>query len=199
MQQKLLTVIEKKETSRIGASKTKKVDLRIVSATNANLAARINEGTFRQDLFYRINTIELHIPPLRDRGEDIILLAEHFLSIFAMRYDRSGVGLSYDARAKLLKHSWPGNVRELQHCIERSIVLSNSSTLSASDIQITHDLQSPNNGETTETQMSLNLEELERNAIKRAVSMSNGNLTQAAELLGITRFALYRKIDKLGI
>ena len=199
MQQKLLSVIEKKETSRIGASKTKKVDLRIVSATNANLAARISEGTFRQDLFYRINTIELHIPPLRDRGEDIILLAEHFLSIFAMRYDRSGVGLSYDARAKLLKHSWPGNVRELQHCIERSIVLSNSSTLSASDIQITHDLQSPNNGETTETQMSLNLEELERNAIKRAVSMSNGNLTQAAELLGITRFALYRKIDKLGI
>ena len=116
-----------------------------------------------------------------------------------MRYDRSGVGLSDDARAKLLKHSWPGNVRELQHCIERSIVLSNSSTLSASDIQITHNLQSPNNGETTDTQMSLNLEELERNAIKRAVSMSNGNLTQAAELLGITRFALYRKIDKLGI
>ena len=199
MQQKLLTVIEKKETSRIGASKTKKVDLRIVSATNANLAARISEGTFRQDLFYRINTIELHIPPLRDRGEDIILLAEHFLSIFAMRYDRSGVGLSDDARAKLLKHSWPGNVRELQHCIERSIVLSNSSTLSASDIQITHNLQSPNIGETTDTLMSLNLEELERNAIKRAVSMSNGNLTQAAELLGITRFALYRKIDKLGI
>ena len=199
MQQKLLTVIEKKETSRIGASKTKKVDLRIISATNANLAARISEGTFRQDLFYRINTIELHIPPLRDRGEDIILLAEHFLSIFAMRYDRSGVGLSDDARAKLLKHSWPGNVRELQHCIERSIVLSNSSTLSASDIQITHNLQSPNIGETTDTLMSLNLEELERNAIKRAVSMSNGNLTQAAELLGITRFALYRKIDKLGI
>src|SRR5574344_328932 len=199
MQQKLLTVIEKQETSRIGSSTTKKVNLRIISATNANLADRISEGTFRQDLFYRINTIDLHIPPLRERGNDIILLAEHFLSIYAMRYDRSGVGLSDDARAKLLKHSWPGNVRELQHCIERSIVLSNSSTLSASDIQITHNLQSPNNGETTDTLMSLNLEELERNAIKRAVSMSNGNLTQAAELLGITRFALYRKIDKLGI
>lgn len=199
MQQKLLSVIEKKETSRIGSSKTKKVNLRIVSATNANLAARISEGTFRQDLFYRINTIELHIPPLRERGDDIILLAEHFLDIFAMRYDRKGVGLSDDARIKLLKHSWPGNVRELQHCIERSLVLSDSPALSASDIQISSDLQSPNNGETSDAKMPLNLEELERNAIKRAVSMSNGNLTQAAELLGITRFALYRKIDKLGI
>lgn len=194
MQQKLLTVIEKKETSRIGSSKTRKVNLRIISATNANLAERIGEGTFRQDLFYRINTIELHIPPLRERGDDIILLAEHFLNIFAMRYDRKGVGLSDDARMKLLNHSWPGNVRELQHSIERSLVLSSSPTLSASDIHITPDTQS-----VIESRQTLNLEELERNAIKRAVSMSNGNLTQAADLLGITRFALYRKIDKLGI
>ncbi|MGM9732661.1 MAG: sigma-54-dependent transcriptional regulator [Prevotella sp.] len=196
MQQKLLTVIEKKETSRIGSSKTRKVNLRIISATNANLAERISEGTFRQDLFYRINTIELHIPPLRERGDDIILLAEHFLNIFAMRYDRKGVGLSDDAHIKLLNHSWPGNVRELQHSIERSLVLSASPTLSAPDIQITPNTQPTMN---EDTQQTLNLEELERNAIKRAVSMSNGNLTQAAELLGITRFALYRKIDKLGI
>ena len=194
MQQKLLTVIEKKETSRIGSSKTRKVNLRIISATNANLAARKSEGTFRQDLFYRINTIELHIPPLRERGDDIILLAEHFLNIFAMRYDRKGVGLSDNARMKLLNHSWPGNVRELQHSIERSLVLSSSPTLSASDIHITPDTLS-----VIESRQTLNLEELERNAIKRAVSMSNGNLTQAADLLGITRFALYRKIDKLGI
>lgn len=196
MQQKMLTLIEKRETSRIGSSKKKKVDLRIISATNADLAARISEGTFRQDLFYRINTIELHIPPLRERGEDIILLAEHFLSIFAIRYDRKGVSLSDDARTKLLNHSWPGNVRELQHSIERSLVLSSSPVLSASDIQITPNTQSAGN---EDTQQTLNLEELERNTIKRAVSMSNGNLTQAAELLGITRFALYRKIDKLGI
>ena len=116
-----------------------------------------------------------------------------------MRYDRKGMGLSDDARTKLLNHSWPGNVRELQHCIERSLVLSNTPLLSASDIQITHSSQSVNNTDTSDSQMSLNLEELERNAIKRAVAMSNGNLTQAAELLGITRFALYRKIDKLGI
>ena len=194
MQQKLLTVIEKKETSRIGSSKTSKVNLRIISATNANLAEKISECTFRQDLFYRINTIELHIPPLRERGDDIILLAEHFLNIFAMRYDRKGVGLSDNARMKLLNHSWPGNVRELQHSIERSLVLSSSPTLSASDIHITPDTLS-----VIESRQTLNLEELERNAIKRAVSMSNGNLTQAADLLGITRFALYRKIDKLGI
>ena len=196
MQQKMLTLIEKRETSRIGSSKKKKVDVRIISATNADLAARISEGTFRQDLFYRINTIELHIPPLRERGNDIILLAEHFLSIFAMRYDRKGVSLSDDARTKLLNHSWPGNVRELQHSIERSLVLCSSPTLSAADIQITPNTQSAGY---EDTQQTLNLEELERNAIKRAVSMSNGNLTQAAELLGITRFALYRKIDKLGI
>ena len=196
MQQKMLTLIEKRETSRIGSSKKKKVDVRIISATNADLAARISEGTFRQDLFYRINTIELHIPPLRERGDDIILLAEHFLSIYAMRYDRKGVRLADDARTKLLNHSWPGNVRELQHSIERSLVLCSSPTLSASDIQITPNTQSAGNEDTRQT---LNLEELERNAIKRAVSMSNGNLTQAAELLGITRFALYRKIDKLGI
>ena len=196
MQQKLLTVIEKKETSRIGSSKTKKVDLRIVSATNANLAERISEGSFRQDLFYRINTIELPIPPLRERGDDILRLAEHFLCVFSIRYDRKGVSLSDDARTKLLNHSWPGNVRELQHCIERSLVLCNSQVLSASDIQITPNTQSASNGD---SQQTLNLEELERNAIKRAVAMSNGNLTQAAELLGITRFALYRKIDKLGI
>ena len=196
MQQKLLTVIEKKETSRIGSSKTKKVDLRIISATNANLAEKISEGTFRQDLFYRINTIELNIPPLRERGDDIILLAEHFLGVFAMRYDRKGMSLSDDARTKLLNHSWPGNVRELQHCIERSLVLCSSPVLSASDIQITPNTQSAGN---RDAQQTLNLEELERNAIKRAVAMSNGNLTQAAELLGITRFALYRKIDKLGI
>ena len=196
MQQKMLTLIEKRETSRIGSSKKKKVDVRIISATNADLAARISEGTFRQDLFYRINTIELHIPPLRERGDDIILLAEHFLSIYAMRYDRKGVRLADDARTKLLNHSWPGNVRELQHSIERSLVLCSSPTLSASDIQITPNTQSAGN---EDTQQTLNLEELERNTIKRAVSMSNGNLTQAAELLGITRFALYRKIDKLGI
>ena len=199
MQQKLLTVIEKKETSRIGSSTTKKANVRIVSATNANLTSRVGEGTFRQDLFYRINTIELHIPPLRERGYDIILLAEHFLNIFAMRYDRKGVTLSDGAREKLIKHSWPGNVRELQHCIERSLVLSGSPALSAYDIQITPEIQNANNAVTSEAMLSLNLEELERNAVKRAVSMSNGNLTQAAELLGITRFALYRKIDKLGI
>ena len=196
MQQKMLTLIEKRETSRIGSSKKKKVDVRIIAATNADLAARVGDGTFRQDLFYRINTIELHIPPLRERGDDIILLAEHFLSIFAMRYDRRGMAFSEDARTKLLNHSWPGNVRELQHCIERSLVLCDSPILSASDIRITPHTQSEINGD---AQQTLNLEELERNAIKRAVSMSNGNLTQAAELLGITRFALYRKIDKLGI
>jgi len=201
MQQKLLTVIEKREVSRIGSNKTKKVDVRLISATNANLPAKVAEGTFRQDLLYRINTIELHLPPLRERGTDIILLAEHFLRIFAEKYNRDDVLLSSESRQKLLQHSWPGNVRELQHCMERTIVLSSHDTLTASDIQISVQQEpvSAPSSSTTAPSTILNLEELERQAIKQAIAQSDGNLTIAAELLGITRYALYRKISKLGI
>lgn len=198
MQQKLLTVIEKRETSRIGANKSNHVDIRIVAATNVPLREKVAEGTFRQDLFYRLNTIELHLPPLRERAGDILLLAEHFLRLFSGKYGREVVTLDAAARQKLMAHSWPGNVRELQHCIERSIVLTDKTELSAEDIQLEKATPSHRQDGMGPTE-SLNLETLERQAIKRAVSLSNGNLTQAAEMLGITRFALYRKIDKLGL
>ena len=219
MQQKLLTVIEKRETSRIGSNKTRHVDIRIVAATNADLRGKVCDGTFRQDLFYRLNTIELHLPPLRERGEDILLLAEHFLAIYSGKYGINQVKLDASAREKLLKHAWQGNVRELQHCIERAIVLNNKPELSAEDISMEpaadgsagkgmqeydsagkkpQDNASANE-DSQNTAGSLNLQTLERQAIRRAISLSNGNLTQAAELLGITRFALYRKIDKLGL
>lgn len=123
MQQKLLTVIEKRETQRIGSNKVSRVDVRILAATNAHLREKVGEGTFRQDLFYRLNTIELHLPPLRERGEDIVLLAEYFLKIYSGKYSVGDVVLGTSAKQKLLKHTWPGNVRELQHCIERAIVL----------------------------------------------------------------------------
>lgn len=204
MQQKLLTVIEKRETQRIGSNKVSQVDVRILAATNAHLREKVGEGTFRQDLFYRLNTIELHLPPLRERGEDIVLLAEHFLKIYSGKYSVGDVRLGASAKQKLLKHNWPGNVRELQHCIERAIVLGDKTELAAEDIRLEDSVvvsaaSSSDSSSSSVNIDSLNLQTLEREAIKRAISLSNGNLTQAAELLGITRFALYRKIDKLGI
>lgn len=199
MQQKLLTVIEKRETQRIGSNKVSYVNVRILAATNANLREKVGEGAFRQDLFYRLNTIELHLPPLRDRGEDIVLLAEYFLKIYSGKYSVGDVVLSASAKQKLLKHTWPGNVRELQHCIERAIVLGDKTELAAEDIRLEDSVVASRTSSGSIKVDSLNLQTLEREAIKRAISLSNGNLTQAAELLGITRFALYRKIDKLGV
>lgn len=199
MQQKLLTVIEKRETQRIGSNKVSHVNVRILAATNANLREKVGEGAFRQDLFYRLNTIELHLPPLRDRGEDIVLLAEYFLKIYSGKYSVGDVRLGASAKQKLLKHTWPGNVRELQHCIERAIVLGDKTELAAEDIRLEDSVVASGTSSGSIKVDSLNLQTLEREAIKRAISLSNGNLTQAAELLGITRFALYRKIDKLGV
>lgn len=199
MQQKLLTVIEKRETQRIGSNKVSYVNVRILAATNVPLREKVGEGTFRQDLFYRLNTIELHLPPLRERGEDIVLLAEYFLKIYSGKYSVGDVVLSASAKQKLLKHTWPGNVRELQHCIERAIVLGDKMELAAEDIRLEDSVVASGTSSGSIKVDSLNLQTLEREAIKRAISLSNGNLTQAAELLGITRFALYRKIDKLGV
>ena len=199
MQQKLLTVIEKRETQRIGSNKVSQVDVRILAATNVPLREKVGEGTFRQDLFYRLNTIELHLPPLRDRGEDIVLLAEYFLKIYSGKYSVGDVRLGASGKQKLLKHTWPGNVRELQHCIERAIVLGDKTELAAEDIRLEDSVVASGTSSGSIKVDSLNLQTLEREAIKRAISLSNGNLTQAAELLGITRFALYRKIDKLGV
>ena len=190
MQQKLLTVIEKRETQRIGSNKVSRVDVRILAATNAHLREKVGEGTFRQDLFYRLNTIELHLPPLRERGEDIVLLAEYFLKIYSGKYSVGDVVLGASAKQKLLKHTWPGNVRELQHCIERAIVLGDKTELAAEDIRLEESMvvsgtsasdSSLSSSSGSIKVDSLNLQTLEREAIKRAISLSNGNLTQAAE------------------
>ncbi len=192
-QQKLLTMIEKREISRLGSTKVNKVDVRILSATNADLASMVAEGKFRQDLLYRLNTIELHIPPLRERGDDILLLAEYFSHQISQRYGLDDMKITASARRKLLSHSWPGNVRELQHVIERAIVMASGNVLEADDFEFSRIIEPSQNSET------LNLEALEQDAIMKAISRSNGNLTQAASLLGITRFTLYRKIEKYGL
>lgn len=191
MQSKLLTAIEKKQISRLGSTKITPIDIRLICATNSPIHQLVEEGRFRQDLLYRINTIEIHIPPLREREEDILLLAEHFMQIFARKYKKSPKGFSKEARQKLMMYSWPGNVRELQHAIERAVILSHTPLLKADDFILT-----PQPEKRMEENESLNLHELEQNAIERAIRRCNGNLTQAAELLGISRYALYRKLEK---
>jgi transcriptional regulator with PAS, ATPase and Fis domain len=179
-------VIEKRQTSRVGATTVKPIDVRIVAATNANLSARVLEGSFRQDLLYRLNTIELHLPPLRGRGNDILLLAQHFMAHYSDKYRMPTRTLTKEEEQLMLNYSWPGNVRELQHAVERSVVM---------NLPIT--LMEPEPTEAIPALGSLNLEELERQAIHSALQRADGNLSQAAVMLGITRYALYRKISKI--
>ena len=194
MQSKLLTAIEKRQISRLGATKILPINVRLICATNANIRQMVEEGTFRQDLLYRINTIEIHIPPLRERGDDIILLAEHFLQKYAHKYKKEIQGLTREAKQKLLRYGWPGNVRELQHAIERAVILSQYAWLRPDDFMLT--IQPEKKSELAEI---LNLEELEQKAIQRALKKAAGNVSSAAEMLGITRYALYRKMEKLGL
>ncbi len=187
LQAKLLAALERREISRLGSTQLTPIDIRLICATNADIRGEVNEGRFRQDLLYRINTIELTIPPLRERGEDIILLAEHFLTLYAHKYGKPKMTLNRDARQRLLKHTWPGNVRELMHSVERSVLLGKGTTLCAQDFV----LEEPSRRNQMQT---LNLERLEQEAIERAMQIAGGNVTHAADLLGITRFALYRKL-----
>ena len=197
MQAKLLTAIEKRQISRLGSTQSTPIDVRLICATNADIRRMVEEGRFRQDLLYRINTIELHIPPLRERGNDILLLADHFLQRYARKYQKEMRGLTREAKNKLLKYAWPGNVRELQHTMERAVILGDGSLLRPENFvfQATAPAVRPHK----EEKEVLNLEQLERQAVERAMRLSEGNMTKAAEYLGITRFALYRKIEKLGL
>lgn len=194
MQAKLLTAIEKRQINRLGSTQTMSIDVRLICATNADICRLVEEGTFRQDLLYHINTIELHIPPLRERGNDIILLAEFFLQRYARKYQKEMRGLTREAKNKLLKYVWPGNVRELQHTMERAVILGDGSLLQPDNF-----LFQAVTPRIKEDEDILNLERLERQAIEKAMRLSEGNVTRAAEYLGITRFALYRKLEKLGL
>ena len=194
MQSKLLTAIEKRQISRLGSTQTMPIDVRLICATNADIRHMVDKGSFRQDLLYRINTIEIHIPPLRERGNDIILLAEYFLDRYARKYKKEMRGLTREAKNKLLKYTWPGNVRELQHTMERVVILGDGSLLKPENFQF-H--VTPK--QKKEEEIVLNLEQLERQTIEKAMKLSEGNISRAADYLGITRFALYRKLEKLGL
>ena len=188
-QAKLLTALESKRITRLGGTSPIEIDVRVICATNADLPAMVENGTFREDLFYRINTIELNIPPLRERGNDIILLAEHFTEKYSLKYGKKVPRITREAKEHLLKYTWPGNVRELQHIIERAVILGNGLSLHPDDLAL-----KPSQRSKGKEPANLNLKELEQQAIDRAMELSDGNMNRAAELLGITRYALYRKL-----
>ena len=195
-QTKLLTAIEKRLITRVGSTKERNIDVRIISASNADLQSMVEKGIFRQDLMYRINTIEIHIPPLRERGDDVILLAEFFLEKYASKYNKKIKGISRDAKIMLARYGWPGNVRELQHAVERAVIMEESTIIKPYSLMIPQKDKNSSNAPLLQGEMTMNLEELERDAIERAMKRANGNISHAAELLGITRYSLYRKLGK---
>ncbi|HSG09195.1 MAG TPA: sigma-54 dependent transcriptional regulator [Longimicrobiales bacterium] len=189
-QSKLLRVLESGEIQRVGSSKLRKVDVRVLSATNANLGEAVARGDFREDLLYRLNTVEIRIPPLRERREDIPLLAAHFLEASARRYGRSVEGFSHTALDALLRHPWPGNVRELQHSVERSLLMARGSRIEAADLG----LRRREDGSVLMDELTL--EEAERLLIEKALERSQGNVSKAADALGLSRSALYRRLQR---
>lgn len=193
LQAKLLRTIEAGEFERVGSSRTCRVDARIISATNADLKVAAAEGRFREDLLFRINTIEIHLPPLRDRREDIPLLAAHFLRQHAPRYRREVTGFDPAAMQALLDYPWPGNVRELDHAIERAVLLTQADQLRPGDLG----LRAGQDGTARLEEMSL--EEVERVLIRKALARFEGNVSRAAEALGLSRSALYRRLEKHGL
>lgn len=195
MQAKLLTVLERREVTRVGANKPKPIDIRLISATNMGIKQMAGEGIFRQDLLYRINTVEIEIPPLRDRVEDIPLLADHFLKSFTKKYNKKVSRLSPQVIKKLSSYSWPGNVREFQHVLERAIIMSDSSVLSENDFHLS---AHPTGGEDLEID-SYNLDDVERKIIEKVLKKYQGNVSKAASDLGLTRTSLYRRLEKYGL
>ncbi len=192
LQTKLLKVIQERTVTRIGSNKTIPVDFRLICATNQNLFQMVDEGSFRQDLLYRVNTVELHLPPLRERVADIPLLAMHFLEVFKRKYQKKQMSLSDAAVEKLKRYSWPGNVRELQHIIERAVIMTENTTIGDEDILIQASMNQGTAGQ------SLNLEEVERDTIYRALKKHAFNVSAAAKELGLGRTTMYRKMDKYG-
>ena len=192
-QAKLLRVIETGEFERLGSSRTRRVDTRIISATNANLVDEVTGGRFRQDLLFRLNTIEIRLPPLRDRREDTPLLAQHFLRQHAQRYRKRLTGFETSAMQLLLEHPWPGNVRELDHAIERAVLMAPGPLVKATDLG----LRAAREGGGRLEDMSL--EDVECFLIKKAMTRFDGNVSQAAKALGLSRSALYRRLQRYGL
>ncbi len=201
LQAKLLTVLQSRQVVRLGTNKPRPIDIRLICATNMPLYDMVRDGSFRQDLLYRINTVEIHLPPLRERREDIKLLAEHFLKVYRQKYDRPELHLSADTLQRLNSYRWPGNIRELDHAVERAVILCDGNKLHPEDFYF-----APNEEEHQKQQVlesiadnDYTLEALEKMMVQKALVKHSGNITHAAKELGITRTALYRRIEKHGL
>ena len=192
-QAKLLRVLETGEIERVGSSKTKKVDVRMLSATNADLRAECAAGRFREDLLFRLNTVEINLPPLRERRDDIPALAAHFLDRYATRYRRAIQGLEPTAMVAMLHHSWPGNVRELDHTIERAVLMASNARIEIRDLGLSPQRSA---GQSLD---DMSLEAVEAVLVRKALARTGGNVSQAAEALGLSRGALYRRMEKYGL
>ena len=201
LQAKLLTALQSRQVIRLGTNKPRPIDIRLICATNMPLYNMVREGTFRQDLLYRINTVEIHLPPLRERREDIELLAKHFLQVYSQKYDRPGLKMNENTLRRLKEYHWPGNIRELDHAMERAVILSDGAELHPDDFYL-----APNEPSQVQQQAQGSisaddhtLESLEKMMVQKALVKHAGNITHAAKELGITRTALYRRIEKHGL
>ena len=192
LQAKLLTAIQQRKITRVGSNTPRDIDIRLVCATNRNLMQMVDHGEFRQDLYYRINTVTIELPPLRERTEDIPQLVGLFADKYAKRYSKTTPEVSAEAMRRLCAQPWPGNIRQLEHTIEKAVILSDSEILGISDFDLTDNLPQSTSSPTT-------LEDMERNAIAEAVKVHNGNMTEVARQLGITRQTLYNKLRKYGL
>jgi DNA-binding NtrC family response regulator len=193
LQTKLLRVVESGEFERVGSSRTRRVDARVLSATNADLHEEVAAGRFRQDLLFRLNTIEIHLPPLRDRREDIPLLAEHFLAQHARRYRKTIAGFEPSASQALLEHAWPGNIRELDHAVERAVLMAQGRLVRTPELGLRAGREAATRIE------DMSLEDVECFLIKKAMSRYDGNVSHAAKALGLSRSALYRRLQRYGL
>jgi two-component system response regulator HydG len=201
-QQKLLTVLQQRQVTRVGSTVARPIDIRLVSATNRPIYESVKAGDFRQDLLYRINTVEIRLPPLREREGDLRRLAEHFVGVYARKYDKPVTGLSESALEKMESYSWPGNIRELQHTVERAVILSDASTLQPSDLMFSAPSDDDVDAQRGEAMLALetfDLEAVEREVLRKALSKHGGTISRAAEALGLTRKSLYRRIEKYGL
>jgi transcriptional regulator with PAS, ATPase and Fis domain len=196
LQSKLLSVLQNRKVVRLGTNKEIPIDVRLICATNMPLYQMVNENKFRQDLLYRINTVEIQIPSLRERVEDISLLVDHFLDIYCKKYKISKKRLNSSTAKRLEKHTWPGNIRELQHAVERAVIMSESDLLEPHDFFISQN-DSDNNLDNLPSNM--NLEETEKMLIRKVIDKHGGNISKAAKELGLTRASLYRRIEKYGL
>jgi DNA-binding NtrC family response regulator len=193
MQSKLLRVLQTSDVERVGSSKSRHVDVRVISATNANLQLEVAEGRFREDLLFRLNTIEIHLPPLRDRRDDIPALAMHFLRRHATRYRKPLSGFDAGAMQMMLAHPWPGNIRELDHAVERAVLLAQGEQLRAVDLGLRATSSAAPRLE------DLPLEDVEKMLIQKSLARYEGNVSRAAQALGLSRSALYRRIASYGL